>query len=53
MMRGCWRRVTVNLVNLAEVAAMNNLEAVDMGSLKSMGGFALYKGESSKRNIRI
>ena len=43
----------MNLVNLAEVAAMNNLEAVDMGSLKSMGGFELYKGESSKRNIRI
>ena len=50
---GSVRRVTVNLVNLAEAAAMNNLEAVDMGSLKSMGGFELYKGESPKRNIRI
>ena len=50
---GSVRRVTVNLVNLAEAAAMNNLEAVDMGSLKSMGGFEFYKGESPKRNIRI
>ena len=50
---GSVRRVTVNLVNLAEAAAMNNLEAVDMGSLKSMGEFELYKGESPKRNIRI
>ena len=50
---GSVRRVTVNLVNLAEAAAMNNLDAVELGSLKSLGGFEFYKGESPKRNIRI
>ena len=50
---GSVRRVTVNLVNLAEAAAMNNLATVELGNLKSLGGFEFYKGESPKRNIRI
>ena len=32
---------------------MNNLDTVELGSLKSLGGFEFYKGESPKRNIRI
>ena len=49
---GSVRRVTVNLVNLAEAAAMNNLDAVELGSLKSLGGFEFYKGESPKRSVK-
>jgi DNA transposition AAA+ family ATPase len=49
---GSVRRVVVNLVNLAEAAAINGLEKLDMNSLKSLSGFEFYKGESPKRGVK-
>ena len=49
---GSVRRVTVNLVNLAEAAAIGGLEQLDMGNLKNLAGFEFYKGESPKRGVK-
>ncbi|RRD90084.1 AAA family ATPase [Conchiformibius steedae] len=50
---GSVRRVTVNLVNLAEAAAVNGYESADMGSIAKMQGFEFYKGEVPKRGVRV
>ena len=46
---GSVRRVTVNLVNLAEAAAVAGVDTLDMAALKRLPGFEFYRGESPKR----
>lgn len=52
MAHGSVRRVTVNLVNLAQAAAANSLKELNLGSLKTLGGFEFYQGESPKRGAK-
>ena len=49
---GSVRRVTVNLVNLAEAAAVAGVDALDMAGLKRLPGFEFYRGESPKRGVK-
>lgn len=53
MAHGSVRRVTVNLVNLAEAAAVNDYESADMDSITKMQDFEFYKGEVPKRGVRV
>ena len=50
---GSVRRVTVNLVNLAEAAAVAGVDALDMAGLKRLPGFEFYRGESPKRGVNM
>ena len=50
---GSVRRVTVNLVNLAEAAAVAGVDTLDMAAgLKRLPGFEFYRGESPKRGVK-
>lgn len=49
---GSVRRVTVNLVNLAEAAAVAGVDTLDMAGLKRLPGFEFYRGESPKRGVK-
>lgn len=49
---GSVRRVTVNLVNLSETAAVNGLDSVNLADVKQMQGFEFYRGESPKRGAK-
>lgn len=49
---GSVRRVTVNLVNLAEAAAVAGVDALDMAGLKRLPRFEFYRGESLKRGVK-
>ena len=49
---GSVRRVTVNLVNLAEAAAVVGVDTLDMAGLKRLPGFEFYRGESPKRGVK-
>lgn len=46
---GSVRRVTVNLVNLAEAAMAHGYDEVNLDNVKTMSGFEFYKGEIPKR----
>ena len=50
---GSVRRVTVNLVNLAEAAAVAGVDTLDMAALKRLPGFEFYRGESPKRGVNM
>lgn len=50
---GSVRRVTVNLVNLADAAAANGYDYANMASIGKMAGFEFYKGEVPKRGVRV
>ena len=50
---GSVRRVTVNLVNLAEAAAVAGVDTLDMAELKRLPGFEFYRGESPKRGVNM
>lgn len=50
---GSVRRVTVNLVNLAQSAALQGITELNLSSLKDLGGFEFYQGESPKRGGRV
>lgn len=49
---GSVRRVTVNLVNLADTAAANGYDYANLASVEKMQDFEFYKGEVPKRGIR-
>ena len=49
---GSVRRVTVNLVNLAEATAISGATVLNMNSLKALPNFEFYKGESPKRGAK-
>ena len=50
---GSVRRVTVNLVNLAELADVQCLDALALADVRGMKGFEFYQGESPKRGVRV
>lgn len=52
MAHGSVRRVTVNLVNLAQAADLHGYDEVDLNKIKTMQGFEFYKGESPKRGAK-
>ncbi len=45
--------MTVNLVNLAEAAAVAGVDTLDMAALKRLPGFEFYRGESPKRGVNM
>ncbi|MDO4434740.1 MAG: hypothetical protein Q4B82_09220 [Alysiella sp.] len=47
------RRVTVNLVNLSEAAAVHGYDEVDLNKIKTMQSFEFYMGESPKRETKV
>lgn len=49
---GSVRRVTVNLVNLAEAAAIKGLDEINKDTLKQLTGFEFYTGENPKRGVK-
>lgn len=52
MAHGSVRRVTVNLVNLAEAAMVHGYDEVNLDNVKTMSGFEFYKGEIPKRGVK-
>lgn len=49
---GSVRRVTVNLVNLSEAAAIHGLDKADLDSVRQLSGFEFYRGEIPKRGVK-
>lgn len=49
---GSVRRVTVNLVNLSEAAAVHGYDYANLASVGKMQGFEFYMGEVPKRGVK-